>query len=115
MVHSLQKLITAVTRVATVAGLCMAVTGCVLPPPAHYGNAYPQYASATVVMPPRPVFSPMPQVFVPPRPMFKPQPSFEPVMPAPALAPRGHEGGWGWNTKQRERLERRFDNPRHVF
>ena len=108
MVQLLPKFITSVIRVATVAGLCAAVSACVVPPQAHYGGVYPAYASAGVMVQPR-------QFYVQPRPVFTPQPIHAPVIPSPVSGPRSHEGGWGWNTTQRERMERRSDTPRRVF
>jgi hypothetical protein len=115
MVQLLPKFITSVIRVATVAGLCAAVSACVVPPQAHYGGAYPAYALAGVIVQPRPVYAPPQQFYVQPRPAFTPQPIHAPVISSPVSGPRSHEGGWGWNTTQRERMERRLDTPRRVF
>ena len=112
MVQLLPTCITSVIRVATVAGLCAAVSACVVPPQAHYGGAYPAYAS---MVQPRPVYVPPQQFYVQPRPVFTPLPIHATVIPSPVSGPRSHEGGWGWNTTQRERMERRSDTPRRVF
>jgi hypothetical protein len=96
MDHSLQKHFTSALRLTMVTGLCVAITACVVPPHANYGygNPYPRYASGGLLVQPRPISAPPPQVYVQPRP---------------------HEGGWGWNTPQRDRMERRFDGQRRVF
>ena len=123
-----------VVKLASALGLSVVLTACVVPPHQVYGYSnsshYPVYSQpSTVFVPPRPVHVQPQPVYVQPRPVHvQPQPVYVqprpvhvqpnrpiPVIPKPVGVPLRHEGGWSWNTTQRERLERRSDAPRHVF
>lgn len=107
-----------VFKLAALLGFAAALTGCVVPPHQGYGygGSYSVYAqSPQVVVQPRPVYIQPRPVYVPPQPVYVQPQRLVPAMPAPAVAPRPREGGWGWNTTQRERLEHRFDAPRQAF
>ena len=113
--HFVFNLLSSVVKLASALGLSVVLTACVVPPHQVYGYSnsshYPVYSQpSTVFVEPRPVHVQPQPVYVhvqPNRPI--------PAIPKPVVVPHRHEGGWNWNTTQRERLERRSDAPRHVF
>jgi hypothetical protein len=111
--HLVLNRLCSVVKLASALGLSVVLTACVVPPHQVYGYSnsshYPVYSQPSAVfVPPRPVVvQPRPVVVQPNRP--------SPFIPVPAVVPYRHEGGWSWNTTQRERMERRSDAPRHVF
>jgi hypothetical protein len=107
--------LSSVFKLASALSLSVVLTACVVPPHQGYGygysnsSHYPVYSQPSAVfVQPRPVFVQQQPVYVQPNRPY-------PFTPMPVAQPHRNEGGWGWNTTQRERLERRSDAPRHVF
>ena len=120
--HFVFNRLSSVVKLASALGLSVVLTACVVPPHQVYGYSnsshYPVYSQpSTVFVQPRPVHVQPQPVYVQPRPVHvHVQPNRPiPAIPKPVVVPHRHEGGWNWNTTQRERLERRSDAPRHVF
>ncbi|WP_350297177.1 hypothetical protein [Limnohabitans sp. Rim8] len=132
--HLVFNRLSSVVKLTSALGLSVVLTACVVPPHQGYGYSNSSHHQAysqptTVFVQPRPVHVQPWPVHVQPRPVHvQPQPVYVqprpvhvqpnrpiPVIPKPVGVPHRHEGGWSWNTTQRERLERRSDAPRHVF
>ncbi|WP_297727825.1 hypothetical protein [Limnohabitans sp. Rim8] len=132
--HLVFNRLSSVVKLTSALGLSVVLTACVVPPHQGYGYSNSSHHQAysqptTVFVQPRPVHVQPWPVHVQPRPVHvQPQPVYVqprpvhvqpnrpiPVIPKPVGVPHRHEGGWSWNTSQRERLERRSDAPRHVF
>ena len=125
------KRLSSVLKLAFALSLSVVLTACVIPPHQGHGygysnsSHYPVFSQpSTIFVQPRPVYEqPLPvYMHVQPRPVHvQPQPVYvQPNRPTPPVpksvgVPHRHEGGWRWNTTQRERLERRSEAPRHVF
>jgi hypothetical protein len=104
-----------VVKLASALGLSVVLTACVLPPHQGYGYGYSNSSHYPVYSQPSAVFVPPRPVYVQPRPVVVQPNRPSPFIPVPVGVPHRHEGGWNWNTPQRERLDRRSDAPRHVF
>ena len=120
--HLVLNRLCSVVKLASALGLSVVLTACVFPPHQGYGygysnsSHYPVYSQPSAVfVPPRPVYVQPGPVYVQPRPVYVQPNRPSPFIPVPVGVPHRQEGGWNWNTTQRERLERRSDAPRHVF
>ncbi len=118
--HLVFNRLSSVVKLTSALGLSVVLTACVVPPHQGYGYSNSSHHQAysqptTVFVQPRPVHVQPQPVYVQPRPVHVQPNRPIPVIPKPVGVPHRHEGGWSWNTTQRERLERRSDAPRHVF